>query len=305
MNPEFSSHLYVFILAAFLGLEVIKRVSPLLHTPLMSLTNAISAISVVAAIEIAERTDAIQARRYRLLVPDLLWSVFAKPEGDERNLMSSMLPVMLGTLRHGLDLIGWEKERQQKMMNWLADAHAKALRAPDSKKQHNISLPVMHELFEQFTNQSDTVENSEIQDHEFARAQFLVDVLAELSLPARILDAELKKQKLPADGSIAVEVQRNSEEEEQYLERILSGVLLDFRLLPYKGRACVRWVNPNMSNVVLSMDGEEFPAILSVRSLCEFLASGKIRFVESEPLFERAIHALLKSADAMDNAGTA
>jgi len=41
------------VLAAFLGLEVIRRVSPLLHTPLMSLTNAISAISVVAAIEIA------------------------------------------------------------------------------------------------------------------------------------------------------------------------------------------------------------------------------------------------------------
>jgi len=50
---DFGAHLYVFILAAFLGLEVIKRVSPLLHTPLMSLTNAISAISVVAAIEIA------------------------------------------------------------------------------------------------------------------------------------------------------------------------------------------------------------------------------------------------------------
>lgn len=50
---DFVSHLYVFILAAFLGLEVIRRVSPLLHTPLMSLTNAISAISVVAAIELA------------------------------------------------------------------------------------------------------------------------------------------------------------------------------------------------------------------------------------------------------------
>jgi len=50
---QFTTHLYVFILAAFIGLEVIKRVSPLLHTPLMSLTNAISAISVVAAIEIA------------------------------------------------------------------------------------------------------------------------------------------------------------------------------------------------------------------------------------------------------------
>jgi NAD(P) transhydrogenase subunit alpha len=51
--PDFSSDIYVFLLAAFLGLEVIKRVSPLLHTPLMSLTNSISAISVIAAIELA------------------------------------------------------------------------------------------------------------------------------------------------------------------------------------------------------------------------------------------------------------
>jgi len=45
--------LFVFMLATFLGFEVIRRVSPLLHTPLMSLTNAISAIAVVAAILIA------------------------------------------------------------------------------------------------------------------------------------------------------------------------------------------------------------------------------------------------------------
>ena len=48
--PDIGTHLYVFLLAAFLGLEVIRRVSPLLHTPLMSLTNAISAISLVGAL---------------------------------------------------------------------------------------------------------------------------------------------------------------------------------------------------------------------------------------------------------------
>jgi NAD(P) transhydrogenase subunit alpha len=42
--------LYVFVLATFLGFEVIRRVSPLLHTPLMSLTNAISAIGVIGAL---------------------------------------------------------------------------------------------------------------------------------------------------------------------------------------------------------------------------------------------------------------
>ena len=55
------SNIYVFIVAAFLGLEVIKRVSPLLHTPLMSLTNSISAISVLAAIEVAGKHETVLA----------------------------------------------------------------------------------------------------------------------------------------------------------------------------------------------------------------------------------------------------
>jgi NAD(P) transhydrogenase subunit alpha len=45
--------LYVFMLAGFIGFEVIRRVSPLLHTPLMSLTNALDAIAVVGAIILA------------------------------------------------------------------------------------------------------------------------------------------------------------------------------------------------------------------------------------------------------------
>src|SRR3954465_10249825 len=42
--------LYVFVLASVIGLGVIRRVSRLLHTPLMSITNAISAIAVVGSI---------------------------------------------------------------------------------------------------------------------------------------------------------------------------------------------------------------------------------------------------------------
>ena len=53
MPADFISSLFVFILAAFLGFELIKRVSPLLHTPLMSLTNALDAIAVVGAIILA------------------------------------------------------------------------------------------------------------------------------------------------------------------------------------------------------------------------------------------------------------
>ena len=51
--PDMWSQIFVFVLATFIGLGVIRRVSRLLHTPLMSLTNAISAIAVVGAILVA------------------------------------------------------------------------------------------------------------------------------------------------------------------------------------------------------------------------------------------------------------
>jgi H+-translocating NAD(P) transhydrogenase subunit alpha len=51
--PNLIDSLFVFMLAGFIGFEVIRRVSPLLHTPLMSLTNALDAIAVVGAIVLA------------------------------------------------------------------------------------------------------------------------------------------------------------------------------------------------------------------------------------------------------------
>jgi NAD(P) transhydrogenase subunit alpha len=51
------SALFVFMLATFIGLEVIRNVSRLLHTPLMSLTNAISAIAVVGSLLIAGEVE--------------------------------------------------------------------------------------------------------------------------------------------------------------------------------------------------------------------------------------------------------
>lgn len=45
-----SVNLLIFLLSAFLGLGLIKKVSRLLHTPLMSLTNAISSVSLVGAL---------------------------------------------------------------------------------------------------------------------------------------------------------------------------------------------------------------------------------------------------------------
>lgn len=49
--------LYIFILALFLGYQIISRIPPLLHTPLMQATNAISGVSLIGAILVAGQND--------------------------------------------------------------------------------------------------------------------------------------------------------------------------------------------------------------------------------------------------------
>ncbi len=50
MSTEFIAGIVVFVLAGFVGLEVISKVPPTLHTPLMSGANAISGITIVGAL---------------------------------------------------------------------------------------------------------------------------------------------------------------------------------------------------------------------------------------------------------------
>lgn len=59
MSHTAIAEIYIFILAAFVGYQIITRVPPLLHTPLMSATNAISGISLVGSLVVAgsERND--------------------------------------------------------------------------------------------------------------------------------------------------------------------------------------------------------------------------------------------------------
>jgi H+-translocating NAD(P) transhydrogenase subunit alpha len=56
-KTNFTTLLFVFMLATFTGVLVIRNVSRLLHTPLMSLTNAISAIAVVGSIALAGKME--------------------------------------------------------------------------------------------------------------------------------------------------------------------------------------------------------------------------------------------------------
>jgi H+-translocating NAD(P) transhydrogenase subunit alpha len=61
-NEVIITSIFIFTLAAFLGFELIRRVPKLLHTPLMALTNALSAIALVASIVILGQSETTYAQ---------------------------------------------------------------------------------------------------------------------------------------------------------------------------------------------------------------------------------------------------
>jgi NAD(P) transhydrogenase subunit alpha len=61
MTDQLEVSLFIFVLASFLGYAVITRVPGLLHTPLMSLTNALSAISIVGSLLLAGSGESTMA----------------------------------------------------------------------------------------------------------------------------------------------------------------------------------------------------------------------------------------------------
>ena len=67
MSPAFIQGIVVFVLAAFIGFEVISKVPPTLHTPLMSGANAISGITIVGAIIAAAFAEGPLAIAFGLL----------------------------------------------------------------------------------------------------------------------------------------------------------------------------------------------------------------------------------------------
>ncbi|MES2073071.1 MAG: DUF1631 family protein [Pseudomonadota bacterium] len=257
----------------------------------------------VRAIEHADRVDAKRARRYRLLVPDLLWSIVPKLREDERSQLFALLPIILNTLREGLGLIGWDAGRQQELLNWLVDAHTSALRAGQGATPP--SLPAIHEHFSNFVDNPEAVPAASVDADLPENRQFLDDAIKEMNIEVQWIDRIFEHDQELADaapGQGGTATEESAGGENSVLQRLKSGVSLEIKLggKPSLGR--LSWVDPKLSSLVLTLDGQTAPSMVSVNMFRRLIDHGRVRFLETEPLFERAVQSLLQSADNMSHA---
>ncbi|MBC3875931.1 DUF1631 family protein [Undibacterium flavidum] len=254
----------------------------------------------VYVLELADREDVKRAHRLRLLVPDLLWSIIPKSNEEERAQLLALLPIILRTLKEGMASIQCEPAIQEELMNWLVDAHTKSMRLNhNNTQQKQASLSVIHQHFNNFFADPDldnftALENPDRSDVN----KFLDDAIKELDIRVQLLD-QVVVDELPLD-SAEVNLPIRDLSVDPVMEQLKAGVSVEINLGGEPGQGTLNWIDPALTNLILTLEGQEQPSMLSVRMFRRMIAHGRVKFLETEPLFERAVQSLLKSADVGD-----
>lgn len=254
----------------------------------------------VYALELADREDIKRAHRFRLLVPDLLWSIVPKSNEEERAQLLALLPIILRTLKEGMASIQCDPAIQDSLMNWLVDAHTKSMRlSHNNTLQKQASLSAIHNHFNNFFAAPDLDNFTALQKQDRSDVnKFLDGAIKELDARVQLLD-QVFVNELPQD-SIEESLSVKDTAVDQVMEQLKAGVLVEINLGGEPGQGKLNWIDPALTNLILTLEGQEQPSMLSVRMFRRMIAHGRVKFLETEPLFERAVQSLLKSADVGD-----
>jgi hypothetical protein len=247
------------------------------------------------AIEKAEHADPQLAARYRSLVPELVWSILEKRTDQERSQLVALLPKMVADLKAGMESV--KAAEKQAFLGWLIDRHTHAVKAGGTPSNH-LSLASIRQQFERFTgtSPSDIVPDDAV--FEFDQ-RFVDDAIAELKLQVKGMDSDAEPGR--ADGGDRYSpAYDDAVSEESVLYRLTVGVPVEIDFDGTPRRALLHWMNKRATNMLLSFQGNSVPTMVTVALFRRLLVNGRARFLEVAPLFERAITALLETADKVD-----
>ncbi len=240
----------------------------------------------------------ILADSYRALIGEIIWSIAPKIEKQERAQLLKMIPSLLETLRSGLNLSNWQSSQKQELLNWLISAHTQALRA------HSVPAPVpsLDDIQERFAivtgvaNANQTSASHVIQSS--METKFFSEVIQELEDSLTSLESMIDiEAESPATGASP---ERSFDE--QVIENLRCGVAVEIWISRDPALAKLNWISPQSHHLTMTIEGQDKPVVVSTKMFHRLLATGRARFLETNPLFERAVEGLFETADQMDRA---
>lgn len=259
------------------------------------------------AIEKAEQTDPELARRYRQLVPELVWSILEKRTERDRSQLLAVLPNMLADLKNGLNSV--KCTEKQEFLGWLIDNHTRAIKAVGIRSDL-LSLAWVQQQFELFTNPSASSEIAMTEDENEdpgLQRRMISDAVDDLKARLDITDPIVEfgsdiveNDRASADKQSASSIPYEALDTENIINRLSVGEPIEVNLDGTPRNALLNWMSVRARHMILSFEANSVPTMVTVRLFRRLLLNGRARFLEAAPLFERAVNALLETADQVD-----
>ncbi|MEW5881411.1 MAG: DUF1631 family protein [Pseudomonadota bacterium] len=245
-------------------------------------------VRVLVAASLREKDKPGQVQRYLRIVPDLVWSVQPKINPDDRKRLVSVIPPVLATLREGVMLIDWPQPKMQEFFSKLMNSHAQAVKALElahgspgaAFEPSTLSIKLDGIRFDAEPQPADGAAPLHVSD------DVVRHVIAKEHAPVNHLT-------LPPDAAATVHGPDDAQVDE-IIARWKRGDWFNLRVGDVTERVRLRWVSPRKTLYLFTpADGRQAHS-LSPETLRGYLRSGRMQPVESVPLFDRAVHAVMQ-----------
>ncbi|MCB6183226.1 DUF1631 domain-containing protein [Leeia sp. TBRC 13508] len=249
---------------------------------------------------------------YKNLISELIWSIAPKQHQSDRNVLLKMIPRLIGVLKIGLQHTTWPADKRQELLNWLVDAHTRALR-PSTVV--GVNIPPL----EYFVKRINTVlfdplwmqtpgDASEDEFKEFPNENFFHEVINEL-------EGSLETFSWALEDTVAIDPTEAYADSDwltatstagitpniEVMNRLTAGVAVTLQLGSSPTTAVLRWVSKKAKHFAMTIQGQNKPVILGAKVFSRLVDTGRVKFMDDNPLFERAVNALIHTADGMDS----
>jgi hypothetical protein len=252
-------------------------------------------VKVLVAATLRERSTPEFAKRFRDMVPDLVWSVQPKINPDDRKRLVKTIPAVLNTVREGLQLIEYPPSQTQDFFSRLMGSHAQAVKALEVA--YGAPPPVDAGMIKKRLDEVKIVEppaDEVFEEHLTIPASVVRSAAAANHAEVNVLDSP---PTVAPEEMIPVE-QLSDDQIDAMIENWERGSWFDLYTGQQVERVRLRWTSPRR-NFYLFTSAETGKAhSLAPVVLRGYVRAGRIRTAESTPLFERAVGNLMRDLGA-------
>ena len=234
----------------------------------------------------AAKADGDLSLQFRDTVAELVWSAQPKVDAAEHHALLEILPGLVQRLKTGLHMIQLPEVERQYALDQLVAMHTDRLRATHERpteKSMNLTQLRQHFARLELTRE---------------RAQILPE--QEWAVESAVIEEMFSTHGVEAEVELVGSSTPLFENDQQILDLLRLGACIE-RLSQHKTeRARLTWISAHKSLYVFTQETNSAPIVYSPASFVAALREGNARFVEYAPVFERAVDALLLSAEALE-----